>query len=182
MSENKLESIWVSDLGDRYWALVRSGLQKELTPEEEQKKHAAAEAEPYHWGWLIPGVINAVLVAMTCLSQGRCELAPPSNLLNGFWLIISRYLLNPCHSSLKAVVKYFLTAIFLLSSAASSCVSKSGERRRFLGKVQGGHARTRWFPLCCRLPIVRVGATICIHTCVVSIRLFWRGKEYFVPA
>ena len=28
-----------------------------------------------------------------------------------------------------------------------------------------------------RLPIVRVGATICIHTCVVSIRLFWRGKS-----
>ena len=27
--EHQLESVWASDLGDRYWALVRSGIQKE---------------------------------------------------------------------------------------------------------------------------------------------------------
>ena len=51
--ESQLESIWESDFGDRYWALVRSGIQKEpMTPEEEQKKHAATqEAEPKRWWW-----------------------------------------------------------------------------------------------------------------------------------
>ena len=39
--EEHLESIWATDLGDRYWSLVRSGIQKEpLTPVEEQKKHS----------------------------------------------------------------------------------------------------------------------------------------------
>ena len=42
--EHQLESFWASDLGDRYWALVRSGIQKEpMTPLEEQKKHAATQ-------------------------------------------------------------------------------------------------------------------------------------------
>ena len=37
--EEELENIWATDLGDRYWALVRSGIQKEaMTPTEEQKK------------------------------------------------------------------------------------------------------------------------------------------------
>ena len=31
--ESDLEQLWSTDLGDRYWALVRSGIQKEfLTP------------------------------------------------------------------------------------------------------------------------------------------------------
>ena len=42
--EQQLESIWATDLGDRYWALVRSGIQKEaMTPTEEQKKHAGTK-------------------------------------------------------------------------------------------------------------------------------------------
>ena len=42
--EDQLESIWGGDLGDRYWALVRSGIQKEkMNPEEEQKKIAATK-------------------------------------------------------------------------------------------------------------------------------------------
>ena len=36
--ESELEGLWATDLGDRYWALVRSGIQKEaLTPAEEHK-------------------------------------------------------------------------------------------------------------------------------------------------
>ena len=42
--EQQLESIWETDLGDRYWALVRSGIQKEaMTPTEEQKKHSVTQ-------------------------------------------------------------------------------------------------------------------------------------------
>ena len=66
--ENQLESFWSSELGDRYWSLVRSGIQKEqMTPEEEQKKHAATQKlnPSVGGGFGTPGAINAVLVAMT---------------------------------------------------------------------------------------------------------------------
>ena len=43
--ESELEQIWATDFGDRYWALVRSGIQKEaLTPAEENKKHLVTQA------------------------------------------------------------------------------------------------------------------------------------------
>ena len=87
--ENKLESIWASDLGDRYWALVRSGLQKEtLTPEEEQKKHAATQKlnPTIGGGFGTPGAINAVLVAMTLFEPGTMRIgAPEQNLPE--WLL-----------------------------------------------------------------------------------------------
>ena len=42
--EQELERIWETELGDRYWALVRSGIQREaMTPTEEQKKHSVTE-------------------------------------------------------------------------------------------------------------------------------------------
>ena len=42
--EPQLESLWATDLGDRYWALVRSGVQKEvMSPTEEQKKHSVTQ-------------------------------------------------------------------------------------------------------------------------------------------
>ena len=52
--EQQLESIWETDLGDRYWALVRSGIQKEaMTPSEEQKKHSVTQKlNPSVWRWL----------------------------------------------------------------------------------------------------------------------------------
>ena len=71
--EDQLESIWASDLGDRYWALVRSGIQKEpMTPVEEQKKHAATQKlnSTGGGGFGTPGAINAVLVAMTLFEPG----------------------------------------------------------------------------------------------------------------
>ena len=75
--ENQLEAIWASDLGDRYWALVRSGIQKEpLTPEEEQKKHAATQKlnPSVGGGFGTPGAINAVLVAMTLFEPGSMRI------------------------------------------------------------------------------------------------------------
>ena len=42
--EQELEGIWESDLGDRYWALVRAGIQSEpMTPSEEEMKHAVTQ-------------------------------------------------------------------------------------------------------------------------------------------
>ena len=98
--EHQLESVWASDLGDRYWALVRSGIQKEpMTPEEEQKKHAATRKlnPSVGGGFGTPGAINAVLVAMTLFEPDRCE-REPVRILRGFWLTTSWYLLNLCLS------------------------------------------------------------------------------------
>ena len=75
--EHQLESIWASDLGDRYWALVRSGVQKEpMTPVEEQKKHAATQKlnPSVGGGFGTPGAVNAVLVAMTLFEPGSMRI------------------------------------------------------------------------------------------------------------
>ena len=87
--EHQLESIWASDLGDRYWALVRSGIQKEpLTPQEEQKKHAATQKlnPSVGGGFGTPGAINAVLVAMTLFEPGSMRIGAPEQNLPG-WLL-----------------------------------------------------------------------------------------------
>ena len=87
--ENQLESFWASDLGDRYWALVRSGIQKErMTPQEEQKKHAATQKlnPSVGGGFGTPGAINALLVAMTLFEPGTMRInAPEQNLPE--WLL-----------------------------------------------------------------------------------------------
>ena len=89
--EHQLESIWASDLGDRYWALVRSGVQKEpMTPEEEQKKHAATQKlNPNAGGGFgTPGAVNAVLVAMTLFEPGTMRISTPEQKLPA-WLLDS---------------------------------------------------------------------------------------------
>ncbi len=75
--EQQLESIWESDLGDRYWALVRSGIQKEaMTPGEEQKKHSVTQKlNPASGGGFgTPGALNAVLVAMVLFEPGTMQI------------------------------------------------------------------------------------------------------------
>lgn len=87
--ENQLESIWASDLGDRYWALVRSGIQKEpMTPEEEQKKHAATQKlnPSVGGGFGTPGAVNAVLVAMILFEPGTMRISAPEEKLPA-WLL-----------------------------------------------------------------------------------------------
>ena len=87
--EHQLEAIWASDLGDRYWALVRSGIQKEqLTPEEEQKKHAATQKlnPSVGGGFGTPGAVNAVLVAMTLFEPGSMRIGAADQKLPS-WLL-----------------------------------------------------------------------------------------------
>jgi len=71
--EDQLEQLWATDLGDRYWAMVRSGVQKEpLTPAEEQHKQwAATRLQPSQGGGFgTPGSLNAFLVAMVLFQPG----------------------------------------------------------------------------------------------------------------
>ena len=74
--ESELETIWATDLGDRYWALVRSGIQKEsLTPAEDQKKQAAIQAlnPSAGGGFGQPGAMNAFLIAMVLFEPGTMQ-------------------------------------------------------------------------------------------------------------
>ena len=87
--EDQLKSIWESDFGDRYWALIRSGIQKEpMTPVEEQKKHAATQKlnPSVGGGFGTPGAINAVLVAMTLFEPGTMRISEPESKLPE-WLL-----------------------------------------------------------------------------------------------
>ena len=71
--ESDLEQLWGTDLGDRYWALVRSGIQKEaLTPSEERKKHDVTQKlNPSSGGGFgRPGAVNAFLIAMVLFEPG----------------------------------------------------------------------------------------------------------------
>ena len=89
--EQELESIWASDFGDRYWALVRSGIQKEaMTPTEEQKKHAVTQAlnPAAGGGFGTPGAINAVLVAMVLFEPGSMRINDAEQKLPA-WLLPS---------------------------------------------------------------------------------------------
>lgn len=71
--EQQLEQLWSTDLGDRYWALVRSGLQKEaLSPADEARKQAALRKLDANagGGFGTPGATNAFLIAMTFFLPG----------------------------------------------------------------------------------------------------------------
>ena len=90
--EQQLEGLFSADLSDRYWALVRSGLQKEpLQPAEEQLKAAVtAKLQPNSGGGFgTPGAVNAFLVAMAFYAPGSMQVEGaehklPSWLLQGY--------------------------------------------------------------------------------------------------
>ena len=87
--ESELEKIWATDLGDRYWALVRSGIQKEsLTPVEERKKESATQAlnPSAGGGFGQPGAVNAFLVAMVLFEPGTMKVDGAAQKLPG-WLL-----------------------------------------------------------------------------------------------
>ena len=87
--EAELEAAWASDLGDRYWAMVRSGVQDEpLDASDEQRKQRAIQAlAPQQGGGFgTPGSINAVLVAMLFFKPGSMQVAQPEQNLPG-WLL-----------------------------------------------------------------------------------------------
>ena len=74
--EQQLEGLFSTDLSDRYWALVRSGVQKEpLQPTEDQLKAAAtAKLQPSSGGGFgTPGAVNALIVAMIFYAPGSMQ-------------------------------------------------------------------------------------------------------------
>ena len=78
--EERLESYFQSDFGSRYWALVRSGIQKEpLSPEEKNlREQATNRLQPSHGGGFgTPGAINAFLVAMIFFEPGSMQVDSP---------------------------------------------------------------------------------------------------------
>ena len=89
--EQQLQGIWEAELGDRYWALVRSGIQKEaMTPSEEQKKHAVTQKlnPSVGGGFGTPGAINAVLIAMVLFEPGTMKISDAEQKLPA-WLLPS---------------------------------------------------------------------------------------------
>jgi len=88
--EAQLEQLWATDLGDRYWAMVRSGVQKEaLSPADEQRKQAATVTLTPHLGgggFGSPGALNAFLVAMLYYLPGAMQVDQPQQKLPA-WLL-----------------------------------------------------------------------------------------------
>ena len=87
--EHQLESVWASDFGDRYWSLVRSGIQKEpMTPDEEHtKNYVTNKLSPSSGGGFgKPGALNAVLIAMTLFEPGTMQINQAEQQLPG-WLL-----------------------------------------------------------------------------------------------
>ena len=71
--EQQLEQLWATDLGDRYWAMVRSGVQKEpLAAADQQIKQATAQrlTPSSGGGFSTPGAVNAFLVSMLYFEPG----------------------------------------------------------------------------------------------------------------
>ena len=86
--EQLLEQLWSTDLGDRFWAMVRSGVQKEApTPEEEALKQAVTQRlQPAQGGGFgTPGALNAFLVAMLFFEPGSMRVEGAEHKLPG-WL------------------------------------------------------------------------------------------------
>ena len=89
--EPQLEQFWGTDLGDRYWAVVRSGVQKEApTPQEDALKQAATKhLQPAQGGGFgTPGALNAFLVAMLFFEPGSMRVDGAEHKLPA-WLLSS---------------------------------------------------------------------------------------------
>ncbi|WP_413441540.1 hypothetical protein [Synechococcus sp. MIT S1220] len=87
--EHKLETFWSGDLGDRYWAMVRSGVQNEPLAQRDVTKKAMATTrlQPNSGGGFgTPGAVNAFLVAMLYYLPGAMRVDDPSSKLPG-WLL-----------------------------------------------------------------------------------------------
>ena len=88
--EPELERLWATDLGDRYWAMVRSGIQKEaLSPQDQSRKQAATVTLTPSLGgggFGSPGALNAFLVAMLYYLPGTMQVDLPQQKLPA-WLL-----------------------------------------------------------------------------------------------
>ena len=89
--EDQLESLWSTDLGDRFWAIVRSGIQKEPASEAEEvvKQASTSKLQPSNGGGFgSPGAINAFLVAMLFYEPGKMRVDSADQKLPS-WLLSS---------------------------------------------------------------------------------------------
>jgi len=87
--EPALEGLWATDLGDRYWAMVRSGVQKEpLAAADQQRKAQATQSlsPAAGGGFGTPGSINAFLVAMLYYEPGQMRVEAAEQKLPA-WLL-----------------------------------------------------------------------------------------------
>ena len=91
-SEMDLEKLWQTELADRYWAMVRSGIQNEPMSEDDQqlKQQAVIRLQPSKGGGFgTPGALNAFIVSMLFYVPGTmqvegAEQKVPSWLLTGY--------------------------------------------------------------------------------------------------
>lgn len=87
--EHELEAHFSGDFSDRYWALVRSGIQKEdlQMSEQELRTQVTQRLQPAQGGGFgTPGAINAFLVAMIFFEPGSMQVDQPEQKLPG-WLL-----------------------------------------------------------------------------------------------
>ena len=86
--DESLESLWKSDIGDRYWAVVRSGIQAQpLDDLSSQIKASAVKVlDPAQGGgFQSPGALSAFLVAMLYFAPGTMQVPEAQSKLPG-WL------------------------------------------------------------------------------------------------
>ena len=101
-NETELESLFATDLGDRYWAMVRSGIQKESMSQEDEriKQEAVVRLLPSEGGGFgKPGAVNAFLVAMLFYVPGTmkvddAEEKVPAWLLEGYKEVFAKSLVS----------------------------------------------------------------------------------------
>ncbi|MCB4421453.1 hypothetical protein FZZ91_01195 [Synechococcus sp. HB1133] len=75
---SSLESIWSTEFGDRYWSLVRSGIQNEplSTIDEQIKSQSIKVLSPSQGGGFSqPNAINALLVSMMYFLPGTMQVS-----------------------------------------------------------------------------------------------------------
>ena len=87
--EQQLQELFSSDLSDRFWALVRSGVQKEplQTAEDQLKVAVTTKLSPNSGGGFgTPGAVNAFLVAMAFYEPGSMQVEGAEHKLPG-WLL-----------------------------------------------------------------------------------------------
>ena len=98
--EQELQKLFATDLGDRYWAMVRSGVQKEpmSTVDEAFKSRAVQRLSPTEGGGFnAPGSTNAFLIAMLFYVPGTMKVDDaaqkiPHWLLQGYDDVFARSL------------------------------------------------------------------------------------------
>ena len=83
---SELERLWSTDFGDRYWALVRSGVQAEPMNAEDQSLVDAATQTLNRGGFNLPDALNQLLVLMMYLKPGAMRVEAPEQKLPG-WLL-----------------------------------------------------------------------------------------------